>query len=109
MADIAGILKDIERQRDLLNEVITALAPLAGKGGASAAFGGGRRPLSAAARRKIAEAQRARWARFRAGASAKASGGKTPKVVRVMSEAARRKIAAAQRARWARVKQQKVA
>jgi hypothetical protein len=63
----------------------------------------GRRTMSAAARARIATAQRARWAKVKAGKSstppaAKATG------KRIMSAAARRKIAAAQRARWAKVK-----
>jgi len=56
-----------------------------------------------AGRARIAAAQRARWAKFRAKA------GKTAKVVpirakRTLSAAARKKIAAAQKARWAKVK-----
>jgi hypothetical protein len=60
-----------------------------------------RRKLSASGRRKIAAAQRARWARVRAKnvVSIAPKRGK-----RTMSASARRKIAAAQRARWAKVK-----
>jgi len=59
--------------------------------------------LSAAARRRIAAAQKARWARLRGNAEA------PTKVVpikkkRTLSAAARRRIAAAQKARWARLK-----
>ena len=54
-----------------------------------------RRPLSTAARRRIAAAQRKRWAL----AKAKQAGPK-----RTMSIEARRKIAAAQRKRWAAAK-----
>ena len=62
-----------------------------------------RRSLSAAARRKMAAAQKARWAKVRgqSGSSNKANGAR-PK--RTRSAAARRKIAAAQRARWAKVR-----
>jgi hypothetical protein len=60
-----------------------------------------RRTLSASGRRKIAAAQRARWAKVRAQnvVSIAPKRGK-----RTMSASARRKIAAAQRARWAKVK-----
>lgn len=51
--------------------------------------------MSAAARRKIAAAARARWAKVRAGA-------KPARKKRKMSAAARAKIAAAARARWAK-------
>ncbi len=62
-----------------------------------------RRSLSAAARRKMAAAQKARWAKVRgeSGASNKTNASR-PK--RTLSAAARKKIAAAQRARWAKVK-----
>jgi hypothetical protein len=64
-----------------------------------------RRSLSAAARRKMAAAQKARWAKVRS-QSQTSSSNKTnsarPK--RTLSAAARRKIAAAQRARWAKIK-----
>lgn len=64
-----------------------------------------RRSLSVAARRRIATAQRARWAKVRSqsqSASGNKSGGTRTK--RTLSAAARRKIAAAQRARWAKVR-----
>jgi len=60
-----------------------------------------RRSLSAAARRKMAAAQKARWAKVR-GQSANKTHGSRPK--RTLSAAARKKIAAAQRARWAKVR-----
>jgi len=57
-----------------------------------------RRRLSAAARARIAAAQRRRWAKAKQAA--------TSKPARRMSKSARRKIAAAQKARWAKVKAQ---
>jgi hypothetical protein len=56
------------------------------------------RTISAASRKRIAAAQRARWAKVR---------GKVKTSKRTMSAASRRKIAAAQRARWARVNKSK--
>jgi hypothetical protein len=53
-----------------------------------------RRKLSAAARRKISLAQKARWAKQK----------QAPKHKRTISAAGRRRIAAAQRARWSKVK-----
>jgi hypothetical protein len=53
--------------------------------------------MSAAARAKISQAAKARWAKVR--------GTKAPqKKARTMSAAARKKIAAAAKARWAKVK-----
>jgi hypothetical protein len=67
------------------------------------------RIVSAASRRKMALAQKARWASVRrqsqpAAAVAKATGATPAK--RTMSAAARRKIAAAVRARWAKIRAQ---
>lgn len=102
MADINAVLNEIQRERDRLDQAIRILAPLAGRSNRFGSLGRrSRRPLSLAARRRIAAAQRARWAKFRSGNSAKTRPGK-----RVMSIAARRKIAAAQKARWAKVKAQ---
>jgi hypothetical protein len=61
-----------------------------------------RRTVSMSARRKMATAQRARWARARDGAQN--SPKRSPGVAKRLSEATRRKIAASQRARWAKVK-----
>ena len=61
-----------------------------------------RRTLSASARKKIAAAQRLRWAKVRAQNVVSIKSSKPAK--RTMSASARRKIAAAQRARWAKVK-----
>jgi hypothetical protein len=64
------------------------------------------RIISAASRRKMAQAQRARWAKAKRAsqpiAIAKTTG--SAPVKRTMSGSARRKIAAFQRARWAKLK-----
>ena len=64
------------------------------------------RIISAASRRKMARAQKARWAKAREQsqpmAVAKITG--TAPVKRTMSAAARKKIAAFQKARWAKLK-----
>jgi hypothetical protein len=69
------------------------------KGGSS--YTKPRHTLSAAGRRKISLAQKARWAK-----RASRSGEVAVKPKRTMSAAARKKIAAFQRARWAKVKAQ---
>ena len=66
------------------------------------------RVISAASRRKMAQAQRARWAKAREKSQPIALPKTTTsvRVKRTMSAAARRKIAAFQKARWAKVKAQ---
>ena len=68
----------------------------------------GGRVVSAAARRSMAAAQRARWAKVRTQSQTNGAGKSRGTVIakRTLSAAARHKIAAAQRARWARVKAQ---
>ena len=61
------------------------------------------RTLSASARKKIAAAQKLRWARVRAQNIIPIAKSSRPGK-RTMSASARRKIAAAQRARWAKEK-----
>ena len=66
-----------------------------------------RRRLSAAARKRIGAAQRARWARVRGKQQKAAGSGQTSTAAphkRILSAATRRKIAAAQKARWAKVR-----
>jgi len=60
------------------------------------------RIISAASRRKMAQAQRARWAKARRESEPGKTTGSVP-VKRIMSAAARRKIAAFQRARWSKL------
>jgi hypothetical protein len=65
------------------------------------------RTISAASRRKMAAAQRARWAEIRKGPKPATEVAKTTgsaHVKRTLSASARRKIAAAQRARWAKLR-----
>jgi hypothetical protein len=65
------------------------------------------RILSAASRRKMAKAQKARWARAGKGPKPTAGASKTTgstHVKRTISPAGRKRIVAAQRARWAKVK-----
>jgi exonuclease VII small subunit len=60
MADLGAIVAQLKAERAKLDKAIEALSGVAGKSG------GGTRKLSAAARARIAAAQRARWAKFKA-------------------------------------------
>ena len=66
MANLQGIVQQLKQERDRLDAAIRALASLDGAGGPTRRAGSPRRTLSAAARRKIAAAQRARWAKIKA-------------------------------------------
>jgi len=98
LAGLASIVSELRVERtnlvDRLRHVDAALSVL-GKlsGGSSHAKPG--RTMSAAARRKISLAQKARWAKAKS---------RAPKPKRTISAAGKKRIAAAQRARWARVK-----
>jgi hypothetical protein len=98
MANLAGVLKELEQERNRLNQVIQVIGNLFGRNRTVRARKpkARKRTLSAAARRKISLAQKARWAKTRRA---------VPTPVRTMSRAARNKIAAAQRARWAKTRQ----
>jgi hypothetical protein len=102
MADLAGVLKELEQERSLLDQVIQIIGKFVGRIGSGnrAKPKRPKRTLSVAARKKISLAQKARWAKTRRPVLAP---------VRTMSRAGRNKIAAAQRARWAKVRQQKKA
>jgi hypothetical protein len=66
---------------------------------------GGPRRMSADARKRIADAQRARWARQKGTEAASPSSAATAKRgPRRLNAAARARIAAAQKARWAKFK-----
>ena len=104
MANLAAVVQFLKKEQDRLTRELRGIsAALAAFGQAYGNHTARKGRLSAAARAKIAAAQRARWAKVRA------KKGQSGKVVgmrkhRAMSAAARRKIAAAQRARWAKVK-----
>jgi hypothetical protein len=107
MANLNGfesIVKELRAERtnlaNQLRQVDAALSALGNlNGGHHAEMP--RRIVSAAARRKMSAAQKARWANHN---NAHAAATTRPK--RTMSAAARRKIAAFQRARWAKVRAQ---
>ena len=67
MANLTPVVRDLQKKRDQLQEqigrldsAINTLSGLNGRGGR-----GGRRNLSAAARQRIAAAQKARWAKWK--------------------------------------------
>lgn len=94
---IDQIVKELQDERNRIGAAIKALTAVSGS---SPRPSGGRRTLSASARRKISLAQKARWAkRVSPGA-----GATIPK--RTLSASGRRKIAAAQRARWAKIRKE---
>jgi len=87
---VQQLKKEREHTQKQLQRIDEALAALG-----STSNGASR--MSAAGRRAISLAQKARWAKSKAQ-------GHAAKPKRTMSVAARKKIAAAQRARWAKVK-----
>jgi hypothetical protein len=97
MGNLSVVVRQLRTERDRVERQLSGLnAALSAFVGAykGAKPVGKQRTLSAAARRRISLAQKARWARQKA------------KPRRTMSAAGRRRIAAAQRARWAKAKAQ---
>ena len=94
---VQQLRKELQRAENEVNRFRAALSALGGS-----TSNGHRRTMSAAARRRISLAQKARWAKQNGQVEAA-----SPK--RIVSSAARRKMAAAQRARWAKVKRLKKA
>jgi len=91
MSTFDAVLAQLKQEQAALGKAIAALEGVTSNGTTS-----GRSSMSAAGRRRIAAAQRARWAKIK--------GRKVVSIAthkRTMSPAARRKIAAAQKARWA--------
>jgi len=70
MPNYARILSDLQTQRKHIQTAIQALKSLTGAAPARTLSSRGSR-ISAAGRRRIAAAQRARWAKVRAGKSGK--------------------------------------
>src|SRR5260370_23006346 len=89
---VQKLRKEMERAKNEVERYGAALVALG-----SSKLGGQRRTLSAAARRKISLAQKARWAKQK-------SSGPSGKPKRTISAASRKKMAAAQKARWAKAK-----
>lgn len=93
MKQMSEVVKQLRREREHIQQQLQRIdQALAALGNSS---NGAPRTISAAGRRRISLAQKARWAKAK---------GHAPKPKRTMSVSARRKIAAAQRARWAKVK-----
>lgn len=85
--NIQPILAELKQERDRLSQAIAALESIGGGIGTTVErrSPGGKRKVSALARRRMAQAQRARWAKVKSQAKATA-----PK--RMMSAAARARI-----------------
>jgi hypothetical protein len=100
---LVSIVSELRTERTSLStqlKHIDAALSVLGKLNGGSSYTKPRHTLSAAGRRKISLAQKARWAK-RASSNNQLVAAKTK---RTMSPAARKKIAAFQRARWATVK-----
>jgi hypothetical protein len=106
---LASVVSELRVERtNLVNQLkhVDAALSVLGKLNGGSSYTKPRHTLSAAARKKISLAQKARWAK-RTATNGQAVGVKPKRTT--MSAASRKKIPAFQRARWAKVKQQKKA
>src|SRR5438034_7367840 len=111
ISGLQSVVSQLRKERtNLVNQlrhVDAALSVLGKLDGGRSYTKSRRRRLSAAARKRIGAAQRARWARVRGKQQKAAGSGQTSTAAphkRILSAATRRKIAAAQQARWAKVR-----
>jgi len=104
MGHLSGVVQQLKKERERAQKALIRIdAAIAALGSSGS---NGHQSISAAGRRAISLAQKARWAKQKSSGLA----GKT-KPKRKMSVAARKKIASAQKARWAawKAKQRKAA
>ena len=98
MKNLSGVVQQLKKERERAqNEVQRIDTALAALGSLRSNGSSRQHTMSAAARRRISLAQKARWAKHKA------------RPTRTISAEGRRRIAAAQRKRWARVKRNKAA
>jgi hypothetical protein len=112
MSNLDNALRELREKRshaqieiEKLDQIISGIESLRVSSAVPSKSGQPKRVISAASRRKMALAQKARWASIRKKSrpTLVAKSGSAP-AKRTMSASARRKIAAAQRARWAKVR-----
>ena len=102
--------KQAQAQLEKLDQAILVIEGLSGRSNTRTSTGSrGRRSLSAAARKRISEAQRARWAQRKKQAGTPSAGPRAVPSRKPLSASARRRIAAAQKARWAKFRSQQKA
>jgi hypothetical protein len=107
--DIQTIASDLKAERNRIDQAISALegltshAPRRGRRPKATSTGGKRRRMSPAARKRISEAMKQRWARWKGKSAPKQAKAKPKKatVGRPMSAAAKKKLSALMKARWA--------
>jgi hypothetical protein len=93
MGNLSAVVKELKTERERAQKEMQRIdAALAALGNLSSNGSSRQHTMSAAGRKRISLAQKARWAKQRA----------RPK--RTISAAGRKRIAAAQRARWAKIK-----
>jgi hypothetical protein len=93
---MSGVIQQLKTERERAQKEVQHIdAALAALGSIRSNGSSHHHTMSAAARRKISVAQKARWAKHKA-----------VKPKRTISVAGRKRIAAAQRARWAKVKRE---
>ena len=118
MSNLENALRELREKRgraqieiEKLDQIISGIESLTGASVLHKSSQPGR-VISAASRRKMALAQKARWASIRKGSQPAVGAIKTASLApakRTMSASARRKIAATLRARWAKIRAAKKA
>jgi hypothetical protein len=110
MANLENALRELRTERkqaqlqvERLDQAISVIESLDGSG-TSRHPNQPKRIISAASRRRMALAQKARWVKARKESQPAAAAGSVHKKGHTMSASSRRKIAAAQRARWAKIR-----
>ena len=108
MGNMANVVRQLSKERARLTDelhrvtaALTAFGRVYLSGSNLNAVGNGKRTISAAGRKRISVAQKARWAATRKDSKPAAAAAPAK---RTMSASARKKIAAAQRKRWAKVR-----
>ena len=110
--DLENILAELRSQRARIDQAISALEGIAGpsaprrgrppKSQTAPATRQRRRTMSAAARKRISDAMKQRWAKWKGKSAPKKAKSRRP-----MSAAARKKLSALMKARWAARKKAK--
>ena len=105
--DIESVVTALKQQRARIDQAIAALEGVGQGGrrgrprkpGAAAGRSGGR--MSAAARKRISQAMKARWAKWKGKSAPKKSAPAKTKAGPTMSAAARKQLSELMKARWA--------